>query len=86
MQNGVQSGTLDSRSLMHLAVRQAFTYIFEQAAWSLVYNTQDKTQHMLSTQMDISLMQAHLRLDVNQMMDKQVRDAFSRVRPTLLPP
>lgn len=40
---------------------------------------EDKTQHRLATEMDISLMRAHLRLDISQMMDKQIREAFQRV-------
>ena len=42
-------------------------------------NMEDKTQHRLATEMDIALMRAHLRLDVSQMMDKQIRDSFLRV-------
>ncbi len=42
-------------------------------------NMEDKTQHRLATEMDIALMKAHLRLDVSQMMDKQIRDSFMRV-------
>ena len=40
---------------------------------------EDKTQHRLATEMDIALMRAHLRLDVSQMMDKQIKDSFMRV-------
>ena len=40
---------------------------------------EDKTQHRLATEMDIALMRAHLRLDVSQMMDKQIRASFMRV-------
>jgi hypothetical protein len=40
---------------------------------------EDKTQHQLAVEMDISLMRAHLRLDISQMMDTQIREAFQRV-------
>jgi hypothetical protein len=40
---------------------------------------EDKTQHRLATEMDIALMRAHLRLDVSQMMDTQIKDSFVRV-------
>src|SRR5271154_4329945 len=40
---------------------------------------EDQTQHRLATEMDIALMRAHLRLDISQMMDKQIREAFQRV-------
>jgi hypothetical protein len=46
-------------------------------------NMEDKTQHRLSTEMDIALMKAHLRLDISQMMDKQISDSFQRVNPNL---
>jgi hypothetical protein len=41
---------------------------------------EDKTQHRLSTEMDIALMRAHLRLDISQMMDKEIQAAFQRVK------
>jgi hypothetical protein len=44
---------------------------------------EDKTQHRLSTEMDIALMKAHLRLDISQMMDKEIQAAFQRVKKTL---
>jgi hypothetical protein len=40
---------------------------------------EDKTQHRLAIEMDLSLMRAHLRLDISQMVDKQIREAFQRV-------
>lgn len=44
---------------------------------------EDKTQHRLAIEMDIALMKAHLRLDISQIMDKQIRDAFQRVYLTI---
>ena len=40
---------------------------------------EDKTQHRLAAEMEIALMKAHLRLDISQMMDKEIKDAFQRV-------
>jgi len=40
---------------------------------------EDKTQHGLATEMDIALMKAHLRLDISQMMDRDIQAAFTRV-------
>jgi hypothetical protein len=83
---------MNSRNLIRLAVTQALTYILEQSAWTLLYpkaspflsnirhNMEDKTQHRLASEMDIALMKAHLRLDISQMMDKQIKEAFDRVR------
>lgn len=41
---------------------------------------EDKTQHRLATEMDIALMKAHFRLDISQMMDKDIQAAFQRVQ------
>ena len=91
LQEGIQSGTMNSRNLVRLAITQALTYILEQSAWTLLYspsfasssnrrhNMEDKTQHHLATEMEIALMKAHLRLDISQMMDKKIKDAFQRV-------
>ena len=40
---------------------------------------EDKTQHLLATEMDVALMKAHLRLDISQMMDTQITQSFQRV-------
>jgi hypothetical protein len=40
---------------------------------------EDKTQHRLATELDVALMKAHLRLDISQMMDNQIKEAFQRV-------
>lgn len=45
---------------------------------------EDKTQHRLASEMDIALMKAHLRLDISQMMDKHIKEAFDRVRRLVL--
>ena len=37
LQDGIQSGSLDSRNLLLLAMTQAVTYILEQSAWTLLY-------------------------------------------------
>lgn len=39
---------------------------------------------MLAMEMDVALMKAHLRLDVNQMNDKQTMESFLRVIPIVL--
>ena len=40
---------------------------------------EDKTQHLLATEMDVALMKAHLRLDIQQMTDKSIHASFQRV-------
>jgi hypothetical protein len=41
---------------------------------------EDKTQHRLAAEMDIALMKAHLRLDLTQMGNKDIKESFQRVR------
>lgn len=41
---------------------------------------EDKTQHRLAAELEIALMKAHLRLDITQMMDIDVRESFQRVK------
>ena len=48
-------------------------------------NMEDKTQHRLARELEIALMEAHLRLDITQMTDNQVMQAFQRVAPLLAP-
>jgi hypothetical protein len=85
----MESGTLNTRTIITLTITQAATYVIEQGLWSILYdssplnlirhNTEDKTQHKLAMEMDVALMKAHLRLDVNQMNDKQIIESFQRV-------
>jgi hypothetical protein len=42
-------------------------------------NMEDGAQHQLATEMDISLMKAHLRLDIDQITSKEINESFQRV-------
>jgi hypothetical protein len=40
---------------------------------------EDGAQHRLATEMDIALMKAHLRLDIDQIATKDINESFQRV-------
>ena len=92
---GIEKGSLNTRSLIGLAITQAITYLIEHSLQTLLYvhicclksnanlrrSMEDKTQHKLVSELGIELMKAHLRLDLTQMMDNDIQTAFSRVLP-----
>ena len=95
---GIEQGSLNTTSLVRLAITQATTYIIEHSLQAIMYvqhpglkfkrnrraSVEDKTQQDLASELSIELMKAHLRLDLTQMMDQDIQSSFERVLPPLL--
>jgi hypothetical protein len=42
-------------------------------------NIEEKTQYQLATEMDVALMKAYLRLDLDQVLNHEIQQSFQRV-------